>query len=283
MSSRWSVLFVFLKAKGCPLKVLTRELEGCFLKKNSCLEFLLLAFSEWFCFRSCSGELFVSPLVHTLSLFVLSFGFSCPFLSFFVSLSCHCCCGLLLASSMAESYRCFRNCRRNSVRRLVLVIDLYPLKGADEVSGEVVVVKSISYILLLMVPEQVWDWHFCSYQCVFFVFCLFLSSLVWFFVWLPEEELTLLFLLHRENGDFSILMKDISFLLVSELFFHLLLLHQLRTKTTALWNLAKNWLQLFASDHLQNLSRNKRQNFSICCLSICCCLRVRIFLLFLAP
>jgi hypothetical protein len=45
---------------------------------------------------------------------------------------------------------------------------------------------------------------------VFFVFCLFLSSLVWFFLWLPEEELTLLFLLHCENGDFSILMKDIS-------------------------------------------------------------------------
>jgi hypothetical protein len=36
-----------------------------------------------------------------------------------------------------------------------------------------------------------------------------LSPLVWFFLWLPEEVLTLLFLLHRENGDFSILMKDI--------------------------------------------------------------------------
>jgi hypothetical protein len=34
-------------------------------------------------------------------------------------------------------------------------------------------------------------------------------SLVWFFLWLPEEVLALLFLLHRENGDFSILMKDI--------------------------------------------------------------------------
>ncbi len=45
------------------------------------------------------------------------------------------------------------------------------------------------------------------------VFCflfVFLSPLVWFFLWLPEEVLTLLFLLHRENGDFSILMKDIS-------------------------------------------------------------------------
>jgi hypothetical protein len=35
-----------------------------------------------------------------------------------------------------------------------------------------------------------------------------LSPLVWFFLWLPEEVLALLFLLHRENGDFSILMKD---------------------------------------------------------------------------
>jgi hypothetical protein len=51
--------------------------------------------------------------------------------------------------------------------------------------------------------------------CVFFnffgfLFC-FLSPLVWFFLWLPEEVLELLFLLHRENGDFSILMKDILF------------------------------------------------------------------------
>ncbi len=77
------------------------------------------------------GELLVSPLVHSLSLFVLSFSFSFPFLSFFV-----------------------------------------------------------------------------SFVCVFFCF-VFLSPLVWFFLWLPEEVLALLFLLHCENGDFSILMKDI--------------------------------------------------------------------------
>jgi hypothetical protein len=29
------------------------------------------------------------------------------------------------------------------------------------------------------------------------------------FLWLSEEVLALLFLLHRKNGDFSILMKDI--------------------------------------------------------------------------
>jgi len=40
-------------------------------------------------------------------------------------------------------------------------------------------------------------------------FLFVLSSLVWFFLWLPEEVLTLLFLLHHDNGDFSILMKDI--------------------------------------------------------------------------
>jgi hypothetical protein len=46
---------------------------------------------------------------------------------------------------------------------------------------------------------------------VCFLFCLFvLSFLVWFFLWLlPEEVLTSLFFLHWENGDFSILMKDI--------------------------------------------------------------------------
>jgi hypothetical protein len=64
-----------------------------------------------------------------------------------------------------------------------------------------------------MVPEQVWDWHFCSYRCAFSFFVCFLSPLVWFFLWLPEEVLTLLFLLHRENRDFSILMKDIYWIL----------------------------------------------------------------------
>ncbi len=44
---------------------------------------------------------------------------------------------------------------------------------------------------------------------MFLFFVCFLSPLVWFFLWLPEEVLALLFLLHHENGDFSILMKDI--------------------------------------------------------------------------
>ncbi len=62
-----------------------------------------------------------------------------------------------------------------------------------------------------MVPEQVWDWHFLFIPvCVFCLFSVFpCLVLIWFFLWLPEEELSLLYLLHRENGDSSILMKDI--------------------------------------------------------------------------
>jgi hypothetical protein len=45
-------------------------------------------------------------------------------------LSGHCCCGLLLASSMVESSLCFWNCSRNSVCRLVLVTCLYPTVGS---------------------------------------------------------------------------------------------------------------------------------------------------------
>ncbi len=48
----------------------------------------------------------------------------------------------------------------------------------------------------------------------FLFFCFFLSSLVWFFLWLPEEQLSLLFLLHCENGDFSILMKAIVYMFI---------------------------------------------------------------------
>ncbi len=48
---------------------------------------------------------------------------------------------------------------------------LYPLEGSDEVSGEVVIEKSLSFMLLLIVPEQVRDCHCCSYcSCVFFLF-----------------------------------------------------------------------------------------------------------------
>jgi len=68
--------------------------------------------------------------------------------------------------------------------------------------GKVVIEKSLSYMLLLMVPEQVWDWYCCSY-CFHVLFCfLFLgplfsvfSFLLWDSPWLLEEVLTLLCLL----------------------------------------------------------------------------------------
>jgi hypothetical protein len=59
----------------------------------------------------------------------------------------------------------------------------------------------LAYILLLMVPEQVWDWHFCSFRCF-----LFLSFLVWNFLWLLEEVLTLL-------SSFFIMRMEISLFL----------------------------------------------------------------------
>ncbi len=51
---------------------------------------------------------------------------------------------------------------------------LYPLEGSDEVSGEVVIEKSLSFMLLLIVPEQVRDCHCCHTAVVYFiVFSLF--------------------------------------------------------------------------------------------------------------
>ncbi len=114
-------LIVFLKAKGYPLKVLLKRTRGLVLKEK-----FLFRISTFGIFRlilllgHVSGELPVSPLVLSLSLF---FSLS-VFLCFFVwSLLW----GLLLASSMAESSRCFWNCSRNSVCRMVLVTGLYPL------------------------------------------------------------------------------------------------------------------------------------------------------------
>ncbi len=47
---------------------------------------------------------------------------------------------------------------------------------------------------------------------MFFVFCLFfVSPCLVLSVAFPQEVLALLFLLRRENGDFSVLMKDIFF------------------------------------------------------------------------
>ncbi len=102
-------LMVFLKVKGYSLKILLKRTRGSLIKEK----FLDFASSL------VSGELLVRPLVHSISLF----SFPSVFLSLFIGLffSCPCCCGLSLASGMAESSRCFRNCSRNSVCRLMLV------------------------------------------------------------------------------------------------------------------------------------------------------------------
>jgi hypothetical protein len=87
--------------------------------------------------------------------------------------------------------------------------------GADEVSGKVVIEKSLAYTLLLMVPEQVWDWHCCSYcfLVVFvswsFVLCFAFPSLEFSVAGWRSVNLALLFL-NYENWDFSILMRGIS-------------------------------------------------------------------------
>ncbi len=90
-------LIVFLKAKGYTSKVLLKRTRGLLVKEKFLFgnrNFRFWHFQNDFAMGLVSGELFVSPLVHSLSLFVLSFSFSFPFLSFFVSLSCHCCCSL---------------------------------------------------------------------------------------------------------------------------------------------------------------------------------------------
>ncbi len=91
-------LIIFLKAKGYLLKVLLKRTRGLLIKEKICFwNFRFWHFQNDFASVLVSGELLVSPIVHSLSLFVLSFCFAFPFLSLFVSLSCYCCCGLLLA------------------------------------------------------------------------------------------------------------------------------------------------------------------------------------------
>jgi hypothetical protein len=58
---------------------------------------------------------------------------------------------------------------------------LYPLPGADEVSGEVVIDKLLSYMSLLMVPEQV---SFILHVCVCVFFYILVLSLLYCFCFL---------------------------------------------------------------------------------------------------
>jgi hypothetical protein len=51
-------------------------------------------------------------------------------------------------------------------------------------SGKVVIEKWLSYMLLLMVPEQMWDWHCYSYSAfMLFLFLGHLFSVLSFLLW----------------------------------------------------------------------------------------------------
>jgi hypothetical protein len=97
-------LIVFLKAKGYPFKVLLKRTRGLVLKEK-----FLFGISAFWHFQNdfasghVSGELPVSPLVLSLSMFFSLFVFLCFFVWSLLW-------GLLLASSMAESSHCFWNC-----------------------------------------------------------------------------------------------------------------------------------------------------------------------------
>jgi hypothetical protein len=65
----------------------------------------------------------------------------------------------MLVSIMAESSHCFWTCDRNLVRRLVVTL-AYTHCREMVVSGYVVIDWSLSYMLLLIVPEQVRVCHF---------------------------------------------------------------------------------------------------------------------------
>ncbi len=150
-------IIVLLKNKGCPLKILLKRTRGLLNKEKFLLEFQHLEYSEWFCIKSCKWGVSCKPHL----VFVL---LCCPFLCVLSILLCFsvislCC--LLLASSMAESVL-FQICNRNSVCRLVFSL-AFTTVGSWWSQWEVVIEKSLSYMLLLMVPEQVRDWHCCSY------------------------------------------------------------------------------------------------------------------------
>jgi hypothetical protein len=114
-------LIVFLKAKGYPLKVLIKRTKGLVLKEKFMFGiFFFWHFENDFALGHVSGELLVSPLVPSLSMFFSLYVFLCFFVWFLLW-------GLLLAISMVKSSRCFRNCNRNSIRKMVFVNGLYPL------------------------------------------------------------------------------------------------------------------------------------------------------------
>jgi len=115
-------LIVFPKVKSYPSKILLKRTRGLPIKKFPVWNFW--HFQNDFALGLVSGELLVSPLVHSLPLVSIPLVFLLPFLLVCVFLSCLYCLGLLrllLAISMVKSSCCFWNCSKNPVCRWVLV------------------------------------------------------------------------------------------------------------------------------------------------------------------
>ncbi len=132
-------------------------------------------------------------LVYVLSLqsvsvcFVFLFCVSVFFFPFSFLLFSFCsfpqCCCLLLKSIMTESSGCFWTCTRNSGHTLVFTLAYTHRMELSYVSGDVMIERSLSYMLLLMVPEQAKDCHCCSYYtCILFCFLILVLSLSMYYL-----------------------------------------------------------------------------------------------------
>ncbi len=110
ISEMVSLIFL-LKNKGYLLKIMLKRTRGLLSEEKFLFGISAFGVFQMILYSLVSGELLISSLGLCFSL-----------LSFSVFFSLWCC--LFLASSMAESSRCFQICRRNSVCRLVFTLAL---------------------------------------------------------------------------------------------------------------------------------------------------------------
>jgi hypothetical protein len=172
-------------------------------------------FLKWFCIKSCqwgASHKLTWSLFFPAVLFCEFCLSCCVFLFFGISLWCC----LLLASSMAESSCCFQICSP----KLGMQVSVYPVESwwskCESYDSEVTTIHAtvdgpwpgVKLALLFILPS-------CS--ILFFVPCSFVLSFVFPFLefsvagW-RNVNLALPFLNH-ENGDFWILMREISWVL----------------------------------------------------------------------
>ncbi len=110
---------------------------------------------------SATGPLLFTPLIWDSMSFLLTV---CAFLFFPVYVVM-----LLVASQYHGWVFLLQTCNRNSVHRSVDTLTSTHCRDLMKSVGKVVMDKLLSYMLLLMFPEQVTDCHFCSY-CSFLLF-----------------------------------------------------------------------------------------------------------------